>query len=94
MTRAKMRLRQRARNAFFGGRLALNDVASSEVLFGISQHLDHADSRGILLEAQTRLGENITFNVDMFVFMSDEEDNLSYQFRQDDYIQAVLNYYF
>ena len=81
-------------DAFFGGRLALNDVASSEVLFGISQDLDHADSRGILLEAQTRLGENITFNVDMFVFMSDEEDNLSYQFRQDDYIQAVLNYYF
>jgi len=81
-------------DAFFGGRLALNDAASSEILFGISQDLDDTETRGVLLEAETRIGETIKFNVDMFIFMSDEEDNINYQFRQDDYIQATLNYYF
>lgn len=81
-------------DAFFGGRLALNDAASSEILFGITQDLDDTETRGVLLEAETRLGESIKFNVDMFIFMSDEEENISYQFRQDDYIQATLNYYF
>ena len=81
-------------DAFVGGRLALNDAASSEALFGITQDLDDTETRGILLEVQTRLGENIKFNVDMFIFMSAEEENVSYQFRQDDYVQVTLNYYY
>ena len=79
---------------FIGGRLALNDAESTEVLFGMSQDLDHMATRSILLEAETRLGDSIKLNVEGLLFNSADDDNLSYQFRQDDYIQLSLEYYY
>ena len=79
---------------FVGGRLALNDAESTEVLFGMSQDLDHMATRSILLEAETRLGDSIKLNVEGLLFNSADDDNLSYQFRQDDYIQLSLMYYY
>lgn len=79
---------------FVGGRLALNDAESTEVLFGMSQDLDHMATRSILLEAETRLGDSMKLNVEGLLFNSADDDNLSYQFRQDDYIQLSLEYYY
>ena len=79
---------------FIGGRLALNDAESTEVLFGMSQDLDHMATRSILLEAETRLGDSMKLNVEGLLFNSADDDNLSYQFRQDDYIQLSLMYYY
>lgn len=79
---------------FVGGRLALNDADSSEVLFGISQDLDDQATRSVLLEAETRLGDSMKLNVEGLLFHSSADDNLSYQLRQDDYIQLSLYYYY
>lgn len=79
---------------FVGGRLALNDADSTELLFGITQDLDHNHSRSVLLEAETRLTDSAKLNIESILFSSDNQDNLSYQLRRDDYIQISLYYYY
>jgi len=79
---------------FVGSRIAFNDVASSEVLAGISQDLDSAGTQSFVIEMATRLNEGLKFNVDVFLPMSDDDENLSYQFKRDDYVQVSLNYYY
>lgn len=79
---------------FVGSRIAFNDVASSEVLAGISQDLDSSDTRTLFVELATRLNEGLKFNVDVFLPMTGDDENLSYQFKQDDYVQISLNYYY
>jgi hypothetical protein len=79
---------------FVGSRIAFNDVASSEVLAGISQDLDSSDTRTLFVELATRLNEGLKLNVDVFLPMTGDDENLSYQFKQDDYVQISLNYYY
>lgn len=79
---------------FLGSRIAFNDVASSEVLAGISQDLDSSDTRTLFVELTTRLNEGLKLNVDVFLPMTGDNENLSYQFKQDEYLQLSLNYYY
>lgn len=79
---------------FSGGRLAFNDAASSELLMGISQDLDDTSTRTLVAEGSTRLGSAIKLNLDVWLFQSDEQGNLAYAFRQDDFVQLGINYYF
>jgi hypothetical protein len=82
-------------NDFFAGsRIAFNDEASSEILAGMSQDLDHSDSRSFVVEYATRLNEGLKFTIDAFLPMSEDENNLSTQFKNDDYVQLSLNYYY
>jgi hypothetical protein len=81
-------------DAFLGSRIAFNDTASSEILAGISQDLDSAGTQSFLLEFATRINQGITLNIDIFLPMSDDDDNVSYQFKRDDYVQFSLNYYY
>jgi hypothetical protein len=79
---------------FVGSRLAFNDAASSELLAGISQDLDHANTQSLVLEYATRVGAGLTVNVDAFILMSDDVENISHTFKRDDYVQVSLNYYY
>ncbi|MCC5827619.1 FimV/HubP family polar landmark protein [Alkalimonas sp.] len=79
---------------FVGWRLALNDAAGSEILFGMMQDLDRSHSRSAYLEASTRLGERFRLRVDGWLFHSRYPDELLYWLRRDDYIQLTLEYYF
>ena len=79
---------------FVGSRIAFNDTASSEILAGISQDLDSAGTQSFVIEMATRLNEGLKFNVDVFLPMSDDDENISYQFKRDDYVQVSLNYYY
>ncbi len=79
---------------FLGSRLAFNDAASSELLAGISQDLDHANTQSLVLEYATRIGAGFTVNVDAFILMSDDVENISHTFKRDDYVQVSLNYYY
>ncbi|WP_345916155.1 FimV/HubP family polar landmark protein [Alkalimonas sp. NCh-2] len=84
-----------AQNDLFAGwRLALNDAAGSEILFGMMQDLDRSHSRSAYLEASTRLGERLRLRVDGWLFHSRYPDELLYWLRRDDYIQLTLEYYF
>lgn len=93
-SRDDARLATGQNDVFVGGRLALNDADSSEVLFGISQDLDNSSTRGFVLEGDTRVGESIKLSLDLFLMDSNQTDNLSYQFRKDDYVQLGVNYYY
>jgi hypothetical protein len=47
------------------------------------------------MEFATRINEGWTLNVDVFLPMSNgDDDNVSYQFKRDDYVQLSLNYYY
>ena len=81
-------------DAFLGTRIAFNDAPSSEVLAGISQDLDNAGTQSFVIEFATRINEGLKLNVDVFLLMSDDDENVSYQFKRDDYVQLSLNYYY
>ncbi|MFT6733704.1 MAG: hypothetical protein ACJAS9_001894 [Polaribacter sp.] len=78
---------------FFGNRLALNDIQSTEVLFGLSYDLDFS-STSVLLEASRRFGDNIKVSLDARFFESKEIQDPLYFFRRDDHIQLTAQYYY
>lgn len=79
---------------FIGSRIALNDAESSEILLGFIQDLDSADTQNIIVEMSTRLGSSVKLNFDVFIPMSNDDDNISSQFKRDDYVQLGFNYYY
>lgn len=78
---------------FIGNRLALNDVQSTEVLFGLGYDLDF-NSTSILLEASRRFGDNIKVSLDARFFESNEPIDPLYLFRRDDHFQLTAQYYY
>ena len=80
-------------DVFAGARFAFNDMASSEILAGVTQDLEYTGSRLFLVEASTRLNPSTTLDVTMVTVAAEDDDPLS-SFRQDDYIQAELNMFF
>jgi len=79
---------------FVGGRFAFNDVASSEILFGVIQDFDYGDSRSGLIEVNTRVGSNIKLYIEGRFFESDDERDPLYVFRQDSLIEVSAEFYF
>ncbi|MAD73499.1 MAG: hypothetical protein CML20_01620 [Rheinheimera sp.] len=79
---------------FVGWRLALNDVAGSELLFGVLQDLDRSDSRSARLEASMRLTNSLRLRLNGWLFQSDDVTDVLYNLRRDDYIELSLDYYF
>ncbi len=74
-------------------RLAVNDAASSEVLFGWVQDVD-TDARFLFLEASRRLGDNWTLDMEARTFMDQPPTAFLFAFRDDDLFQCVLRYHF
>jgi hypothetical protein len=81
-------------DVFMGSRIAFNDAASSDLLFGFIQDLDSSGTQSVLMELSTRLGSTVKFNLDVFLPMSNDSNNISSQFKQDDYIQLGFDYYY
>lgn len=75
-------------------RWVLNDAESTEFLIGISQDLDHSDSKNFFVEGSTRLGQSWVLTVDAWLFNANAPEELSYNIRNDDFIQLDLSYYF
>ncbi|PHS14407.1 MAG: hypothetical protein COA86_15825 [Kangiella sp.] len=78
---------------FFGNRLALNDIQSTEVLFGFSYDLDF-NSTSVLVEASRRFGDSVKVSLDARFFESNEIQDPLYLFRRDDHIQITAQYYY
>lgn len=81
-------------DVFVGGRLSLNDIASSEILFGYSQDADDQDSRSVFMEASTRLGDSTRVTAELYHFHSDDQQDPIYSLRRDSYIELGLEYYY
>lgn len=78
---------------FMGSRLALNDVASTEVLGGAVIDVN-SGSVAWLIEASRRVSQNFTVDFEVRAFSrTDAEDPLHF-FRQDGYGQLGLQYHF
>jgi hypothetical protein len=76
-----------------GARLAVNDVASTEALFGLVQDVN-SNSRALFLEASRRIRENWKTSVEVRTFSSQSTDDFFFDQRDDDYVQVGLGYYF
>ncbi len=79
---------------FLGARLALNDMSSSEVLFGITHDFDDSDSRAIFVEGATRIAPAMTANIEVRYFDSENPRDLLFGFRESSFIQIGFEYFF
>lgn len=82
------------KDIFIGGRLTPNDEQSSELLLGISQDLDNSHSYSAKLEAARRLGDTMKLSVEAWFFNSRIPSDPLYLFRDEDFAQISLGYYF
>jgi len=78
---------------FVGGRLALNDENSSELLAGAIVDLGDG-STSLRLEGSRRLGNSLKLNVEAQILTGVKEDNPVNAFAVDDYIQLELQKFF
>ncbi|NOY83312.1 MAG: hypothetical protein GXO96_00560 [Nitrospirae bacterium] len=76
-----------------GFRLAINDMASSEVLVGLIQDLDQT-SKMISIEASRRLSDHWKIEIEGFAFIQQSKRDFLYALRDDDFLQMTLFYYF
>jgi len=79
--------------SFVGTRLAVNDAASTEVLFGA--FVDH-ESGGILtvrLEASRRLSDHWSLNLEGSLFPNPPEGSFFHQIQEDDNLLLSLSYF-
>lgn len=79
---------------FLGARLALNNIGESTVLLGLSNDLDNSDSRGLFVEAATRIGSTMTLNVELRYFDSDTPTDPLFRIKNDSFAQIGLEYFF
>jgi len=77
-----------------GGRLAFNDIASSEMLFGVIQDLDETESRAIFLESSTRIGDRTKVSIEASIINSNTPQSDLYLGRRDSYLEFSAEYYF
>ncbi|GHA16861.1 hypothetical protein GCM10008090_28150 [Arenicella chitinivorans] len=79
---------------FVGARLALNDMADSQILFGVSNDLDETDSRAWFVEGSTRIGTATTLNIEARIFDAESPSDPLSRFDQHSFIQVGLEYFF
>ena len=76
-----------------GCRLTLNDPESTELLFGWVQDLK-SDARFLFLETSRRFGDHWKLTVELRTFFSQPAEDILFDQRADDFLQAELAYYF
>ncbi len=77
-----------------GLRVSLNDVQSSELLFGMTIDSDDSQQRFYNLEASRRIGERMKLSLDARFNSGLDAASPSGSLRKDDYVQAELAWYF
>ncbi len=81
-------------NDLAGGlRLAVNDAASTEVLFGWVQDIG-SQARLLFLEASRRFGDNLLLTVEIRTFTNQPAEDFLFEQRDDEILQIELAYYF
>lgn len=81
-------------NDLMGGlRLAVNDVAGTELLIGLVQDMDQA-SKLVSIEGRRRITDHWKIEIEGLMLMQQSENDLLYAQRADDFLQVSLSYYF
>lgn len=76
-----------------GARLALNDIASTELLAGVIYDMDY-DSISFQIEASRRLGDKWKISLDGRFFSADDNADMMSSMNRDDHIQIGVERYF
>ena len=76
-----------------GLRLAVNDAASTEFLCGWVQDVD-TEERFVFVEASRRFGDRWTLDLELRTFLNQPPSAFLFALRDDDLLQATLNYHF
>lgn len=77
-----------------GFRWVLNDLDSTEVLFGALQDVEESSSRGGFIEASSRMTQNWRWRVDGYFFSADDPTSPLGLIKRDDFIQFGVEYFF
>ncbi len=78
---------------FAGTRLALNDLQDTSALVGVTVDADD-QSMGMFIEAQRRLGQNWTAELESRLFFNIDPANIAAALRDDDFMTFKLTRYF
>lgn len=87
------RLSSLERDVFGGLRLALNDVQSSELLFGAIVDTKSKE-RFLFMEASRRLSDRFKAQVEARIFQNTSPDGFIYFLREDSFAQFTLTYFY
>ncbi len=80
-------------DVFAGARLGLNDTQDTSFLAGASVDTNDA-FMGMFVEAQRRLGQNWTAELEARLFLNADPTNAAYPIRDDDFLTVRLTRYF
>jgi len=80
-------------DVFLGARLALNDAASTELLFGVIFDVDSSE-RIYSVEGNRRIGENMKLEIEARLFSNVGITEQLTSLRNDDFVQMSLNYFY
>ena len=80
-------------DVFVGGRLAFNDVQSTELLFGAILDTERS-TKLYSVEGSRRFGESLTASLEVRLFSDVAENEFVYLFRDDDFVKAELSWFF
>ena len=80
-------------DVFAGARFAFNDTQDTAILAGLSVDTDD-QSTGIFIEAERRIGENWTAELETRLFVNVDGQNTIAAFRDDDFMTLRLTRYF
>ena len=81
-------------DVLLGGRLAFNDAASSEVLFGYIQDLKDSNSNNFFVEASTRIGDRTKVSLETAIVQSKSPSDPQFSVRNDSYLEFSADFYF
>ncbi len=80
-------------DVLLGARFAFNDTQSTDLLIGFISDVDNVNP-SVSLEASRRLTDHFKLNLEARLFKEAAASDLINAFRNDDYIQLELEYYF
>ncbi|PPR20009.1 MAG: hypothetical protein CFH39_02454 [Alphaproteobacteria bacterium MarineAlpha10_Bin2] len=80
-------------DVFAAIRLAFNDEASTDILFGVMQDLDKP-TRTLFLEANRRLDDNFSLGLEGTAFLNVDDADGQLSLRRDSFLQLDLTYHY
>ena len=80
-------------DVFAALRLAFNDEASTDILFGIMQDLDKP-TRSLFVDANRRLSDNIALGLEGTAFLNVDDEDGQFSLRRDSLLQLNLTYHY
>jgi hypothetical protein len=80
-------------HTFIGSRVAFNDANSAEMLVGAFLNNQSSKLTSFRIEGSRRINQNFKWELESNMIIEPDQTNSLYQFKDDDYVQAKILYY-